>query len=48
MNSAGHRANLLGRWRHLGVSVYRVRNPIGVFRAYSAVTIVTVEFGRRS
>ena len=48
MNSGGHRANVLGRWRHLGVAVFRVKNPPGIFRSYSAITIVTADFGRRS
>ncbi len=48
MNSPTHRANILGRWRHIGASAIRVRNPTGAFRRYSAVTIVAVEFGRRS
>ncbi len=48
MNSPTHRANVLGRWRHIGASAVRVRNPTGTFRRYSAVTIVAVEFGRRS
>ena len=47
MRSAGHRANLLGRWRQLGVSVIRVANPTGVYRPFGRVTIVTAEFGSR-
>jgi uncharacterized protein YkwD len=48
MNSPSHRANILGRWRFIGGSAVRVRNPTGTFRRYSAVTMVAVEFGRRS
>lgn len=48
MGSAPHRANILGRWRHIGVSAIRVVDPRGEFRAYDAITVVAVEFGRRS
>lgn len=48
MGSAPHRANILGRWRHVGVSAIRVVDPRGSFRNYSAITKVAVEFGRRS
>jgi uncharacterized protein YkwD len=48
MQSTGHRANLLGRWRHLGVAVFRVKDPPGIFSSYRAITIVTADFGRRS
>ena len=48
MGSRPHRANILGRWRHIGVSALRIRDPIGSFSAYRAITIVAVEFGRRS
>jgi uncharacterized protein YkwD len=48
MHSPPHRANVLGRWRRIAVSAIRIRNPIGDFSRYSAITTVTVEFGRRS
>lgn len=48
MNSPPHRANILGRWRHIGASAVRVRRPAGAFSKYAAITIVAVEFGRRS
>jgi len=48
MSSPPHRANILGRWRHIGVSAIRIRNPVGEFSHYPAMTIVAVEFGRRS
>jgi uncharacterized protein YkwD len=47
MNSPAHRANLLGHWRHIGLSVIRVRHAPGLFRWFSSVTIVTADFGRR-
>ena len=48
MSSPGHRSNILGRWRHIGASAVRIRNPTGTLSRYSAITIVAVEFGRRS
>jgi uncharacterized protein YkwD len=48
MNSPGHRANILGRWSRIGVGVVHVSNPGGYYSAYSDVTIVAAEFGRRS
>jgi uncharacterized protein YkwD len=48
MNSPSHRGNILGRWRFIGASAIRIRNPTGTYRHYSAITIVAVEFGRRS
>ena len=48
MNSAGHRANLLGKWRYVGVAVVHVTAPSGFYRSYSDVTVVAAEFGKRS
>ena len=48
MHSPSHRANILGRWREIGASAVRVRNPTGTFSRYAGVSIVAVEFGRRS
>jgi uncharacterized protein YkwD len=48
MNSPEHRANLLGRWSRVGVGIVHVSNPGGYFNAYSDVTIIAAEFGRRS
>jgi uncharacterized protein YkwD len=48
MNSAGHRANLLGRWRYVGVAVVHVTAPPGYYGDYPEVTVVAAEFGRRS
>lgn len=48
MNSPGHRANLLGRWRSVGVAIVRVTAPAGYYRDYPEVTIAVAEFGRRS
>jgi uncharacterized protein YkwD len=48
MNSPGHRANLLGAWKRVGVGVVHVSSPGGLFAAYPDVTIVAAEFGRRT
>jgi uncharacterized protein YkwD len=48
MNSPGHRANLLGSWENVGVSIVHVSNPGGFYRTYSQVTIVAAEFGKRT
>jgi uncharacterized protein YkwD len=48
MNSPDHRANLLGRWSRVGVGIVHVTNPGGYYRAYSDVTIIAAEFGRRT
>ena len=48
MNSAGHRANILGRWRHIGVAFVHVTAPGGYFGDYEEVTIAVADFGRRS
>jgi uncharacterized protein YkwD len=49
MHSPGHRANLLSAdWKHVGVSIVHVADPVGDFAAYDDVTIVTADFGRRS
>jgi uncharacterized protein YkwD len=48
MNSPGHRANILGRWRRIGVGIVHVSNPGGYFNAYSDVTVIAAEFGRRT
>jgi uncharacterized protein YkwD len=48
MKSPGHRANLLGSWNRVGVAIVRVSNPGGFYRAYSQVTIVVADFGRRT
>ena len=48
MNSPTHRANLLGRWRNVGVSVVHVTGPVGYFGSWGEVTVVAAEFGRRS
>jgi uncharacterized protein YkwD len=49
MHSADHRANLLSKsWRRIGVSIAHVTDPVGIYSPYSAATIVTADFGRRS
>jgi uncharacterized protein YkwD len=48
MNSPGHRANILGAWSSLGVSVVHVTRPGGFFNSYPEVTLVAAEFGRRT
>ena len=48
MKSPGHRANLLGAWNRVGVAIIRVSSPGGFYRAYSQVTIVVADFGRRT
>jgi uncharacterized protein YkwD len=48
MNSAGHRANLLGNWKYVGVAIVHVTAPGGYYRDYPDVTIVAAEFGKRS
>jgi uncharacterized protein YkwD len=48
MNSPGHRANILGAWRRVGVGVVHVSSPGGLFKSYPDVTIVAAEFGRRT
>ena len=49
MASPPHRANLLSRgWRRLGVGAVVAGSPLGVYLGSPAVTIVAVEFGRRS
>jgi uncharacterized protein YkwD len=47
MNSGLHRANLLGRWREVGIGSARVADAPGFFDGRN-VAIVTVDFGRRS
>jgi uncharacterized protein YkwD len=47
MGSSSHRANMLSNsWRDVGVGAVSLRNAPGVFGG-SAVTIVTVDFGKR-
>ena len=48
MNSPGHRANLLGNWKYVGVSIVHVTAPAGYYRDYPEVTIMAAEFGKRS
>jgi uncharacterized protein YkwD len=48
MNSPGHRANILGAWRRIGVAIVHVTAPAGYYGDYPEVTIVAAEFGRRS
>jgi uncharacterized protein YkwD len=48
VNSAPHRANILGNFNRIGVAAVHVRNPGGSFRLYDDVTFYAVEFGRRS
>jgi uncharacterized protein YkwD len=48
MNSPGHRANVLGAWTNVGVSIVHVTAPPGYYRDYPEVTIVAAEFGKRS
>ena len=48
MNSPGHRANLLGKWRYVGVAIVHVTAPGGYYRDYPEVTIIAAEFGKRA
>lgn len=48
MDSSGHRANLLGSWRRVGVAVVHVTAPAGYYRDYPEVTVVAADFGTRS
>jgi uncharacterized protein YkwD len=48
MNSPGHRANILGAWKRVGVAIIRVSSPGGFYRSHSQVTIVVADFGRRT
>jgi uncharacterized protein YkwD len=48
MNSAPHRANILGSFNRVGISAIRVEDPVGSFGQYSDVTVWSVDFGRRS
>ncbi|HYY32964.1 MAG TPA: CAP domain-containing protein [Gaiellaceae bacterium] len=48
MNSPGHRANVLGKWRYVGVSIVHVTAPAGYYRDYPELTIIAAEFGKRS
>jgi uncharacterized protein YkwD len=48
MNSPGHRANILGRWRYVGVAIVHVSAPTGYYGNYQEVTLAVAEFGRRS
>jgi uncharacterized protein YkwD len=48
MNSAPHRANLLGKWRRVGVAIVHVTAPTGYYGDYPQVTIAVAEFGKRS
>lgn len=48
MNSPGHRANLLGSWKRVGVAVVHVTAPPGYYGDYPEVTLVAAEFGKRS
>jgi uncharacterized protein YkwD len=48
MNSAPHRANLLGSWKRVGVAIVHVTAPARYFRDYPEVTIAVAEFGKRS
>jgi uncharacterized protein YkwD len=49
MHSPGHRANLLNKnWNSIGVSIAHVTDPTGIYKDFSAATIVTADFGMRS
>jgi uncharacterized protein YkwD len=48
MNSPGHRANLLGSWRRVGVAVIHVAAPAGYYGDYPEITIAVADFGKRS
>jgi uncharacterized protein YkwD len=48
MNSAPHRANILGNFNRVGISAVRVQDPVGSFRQYDSMTVWSVDFGRRS
>jgi uncharacterized protein YkwD len=48
MNSPGHRANLLGKWKYVGVAIVHVTAPMGYYRDYPEVTIIAAEFGKRA
>lgn len=48
MNSPGHRANLLGSWKRVGVAIVHVDDPSGYYGDYRDVTLVAAEFGKRS
>jgi uncharacterized protein YkwD len=48
MNSAPHRANILGSFNRVGIAAVRVEDPVGQFRQFDTVTVWSVDFGRRS
>jgi uncharacterized protein YkwD len=48
MDSPGHRANLLGAWNNVGVSIVHVASPGGFYGTHSQVTIFAAEFGKRT
>jgi uncharacterized protein YkwD len=48
MNSAPHRANILGTFNRVGIAAVRVDDPVGTYRHFGSVTVWSVDFGRRS
>ena len=47
MNSPGHRENLLGRWREIGLGAAHVGSAGGAFGG-GPVTVITADFGSRA
>jgi uncharacterized protein YkwD len=48
MNSAPHRANILGNFNRVGISAVKVEDPVGDFKSYDNTTFWSVDFGKRS
>ena len=49
MHSPGHRANMLNTdWNRIGVSIAHAADPVGYFKDFASVTVVTADFGSRS
>ena len=48
MNSAPHRANILGNFNRVGISAFHVEDPTGSYTQYDSVTVWAVDFGKRS
>jgi uncharacterized protein YkwD len=48
MNSAPHRANILGNFNRVGIAAVRVEDPVGDFGSFDNATFWAVDFGKRS